>query len=491
MIKKPIKALLFGAFVAILSSCMDEPQLTIAEKNTEKNARDAANPSNVHLLKNKFIVISNADQLPANIESDVIKLGGKIEHNLAAVGLLVVSSADPNFKNNANKISGVRSVVNDFSAQWIDLSEQKSVDAIDDSFGNPPNSGDDDIRFDLQWGHDAINAPEAWNAGYRGAGATVAILDSGFDLDHADLAPNIIDSKSFVPGQAAQFQFGTFSHGTHVAGTVAGADNAKGIIGVAPKAKLICVKVLSDAGSGDFSWMLQGILYATQKGADIINMSLGAVLPRNGKFLDDDGNIVSETKAIQELLVAIQRVTAFARKNGVTIFAAAGNDGIDFDHAGSYINIPSSVPACISISATAPVGWAMNPATNLDIFTDYSNYGVADVSFAAPGGNVWDAVPNIDKTVAGVTRKAWVFDLVFSAAYTSAIGNTTGAWAAGTSMATPHAAGVAALLVGKNGGSMDPAAVEAKLRASADDLGKPGQDPQYGYGRINAQRAVQ
>jgi lantibiotic leader peptide-processing serine protease len=437
--------------------------------------------------------MSSQDELPANLEAEIRAAGGTINHKLSNVGLMMVSSTDPNFKTKAAGIQGVRSVINDFEAQWNNPASQKVVDLDETLVGNPPNSGDDDIRFDLQWGHDAINAPEAWNAGYRGQGATVAVLDGGFDLDHADLAPNIIGAVSFVPGEGAMFvptATRTFSHGTHVAGTVAGADNGRGMIGVAPSAKLLLVKVLRDSGSGSFSWILQGILYATEKGADVINLSLGAAIPRNGKFLDEDGNVINDTKAVQELVVMIQRITAFAKKNNVTLIAAAGNDANNGNKDGSLMFIPAGVPALISISATAPYGWALNPATNLDLFSTYSNYGTADVDFAAPGGESWHPSEAI-AVVRGVPRPVWVFDLVLSAAHSNAVGNTSVTWSAGTSMASPHAAGVAAIIIGKNGGSMDPVAVEAKLRASADDLDKPGQDPFYGHGRINAFRAVQ
>ncbi len=499
MKKKPIKALLFGLLATFTISCIDEPNLTVKEKQTERNARQGANPSNVRLIKDKFILVANQEQLAANLDAEVAAAGGTINHKLANVGIMLVSSADPNFKSKASKISGLRSVINDFEAQWNNPADQKVVNLDENMVGSPPNSGDDDIRFDLQWGHDAINAPEAWNAGYRGEGATVAVLDGGFDLDHADLAPNIIDAVSFVPGQGAMFvptpatpttPARTFSHGTHVAGTVAGADNGIGMIGVAPKAKLMLVKVLRDSGSGAFSWMLQGILYAAANGADVINLSLGAAVPRNGKFLDENGNVVSDTKAVQELLVIIQRITALAKRNNVTLIAAAGNDGNNGNRDGSLMHIPSGAPAMISISATAPYGWALNPATNLDLFSSYSNYGTADVDFAAPGGESWHPSENI-VTVAGLPRPVWVFDLVLSAAYFSTVGNASVTWSAGTSMASPHAAGVAALIVGKNGGNMNPVAVEAKLRASSDDLGKTGQDPLYGHGRINAFRAVQ
>jgi lantibiotic leader peptide-processing serine protease len=489
MKKTYLKALAFGTMCTLLVSCMDEPTLTPTEKTTQRNARQSANPSSVTLSKDKFIVIATANELSASIDAEITAAGGRVDNKMAAVGILTATSTDPNFRSKAEKIAGIRSVIPDFTAQWTQPIENAEV--VEEAFGNPPNSGDNDTRFDLQWGHDAINAPEAWNAGYRGEGATVAVLDGGFDLDHIDLAPNIIGAVSFVPGEGASYALpDPFSHGTHVAGTVAAADNGIGIIGVAPLSKLLLVKVLSDGGSGAFSWMLQGILYATAQGADVINMSLGAYLPRNGKFLNEDGSVSNETKAVQELIVAITRVTNFAVQNGVTIIAAAGNDAINGDKDGSGIHIPSGVPSVISISATAPIGWAVNPATNLDIFTSYSNYGIADVAFAAPGGDALVSVTG-SCTVAGITRNCRTFDLVFSAGSNLNLALASYYWSAGTSMASPHAAGVAALIVGKNGGSMDPSAVEAKLRASADDLGKPGQDAFYGSGRVNALKAVQ
>lgn len=490
MQKITFKAMAFGLMATFLSGCMDEPQLTLKEKTKEDQARINAINTVPRIINNSYIILgNNENSLPGSLETSVAAAGGSITKKWNSVGVAVAISNDPNFEAKAKRIAGVRSVINDFDAQWT---QPESVgQSIEMAVGNPPNSGDNDTRFDLQWGHDAIDAPEAWNAGHRGNGAVVAVLDGGYDLDHPDLAPNIIGGQNFVPGETLSFARNVAnSHGTHVAGTVAAADNGIGIIGVAPSAKLLLVKVLRDTGSGAFSWMLEGILYATANGADVINMSLGAYLPRNGKFLNEDGTINNATKDIQELIVAITRVTNFAKKNGVTLFAAAGNDGIDGDKDKSGIHIPSGVPACISISATAPIGWAKSPATaNLDILTSYSNFGVTDIAFAAPGGDT--AYPgNENCIIGGLTRPCWVFDLVFSTGSNLNPATASYYWSAGTSMACPHAAGVAALIVGKNGGSMDPTAVEAKMRASADDLGKPGKDAAYGHGRINARKAV-
>jgi len=426
---------------------------------------------------------------------------GNVTGLIKEVGIATVSSSDPDFAAKAGKIKGVSAVIKDLDVQWYNPEDEKVLEFDAEAYGNPPFSGDDDKYFDLQWGHDAVNAPEAWNAGARGKGVRVAVLDSGFDLDHPDLAPNIdlAASASFVPDEELQYALpGVGSHGTHTSGTIAAADNGIGIIGVAPEAKLILVKVLRDSGSGSFSWMLSGIVHAVNQGADVINMSLGAALPRNGKYLDDNGTpddpsddfVVNDTKATQELINSITKVTNYATQKGVTIIASAGNDANDGNKDQSLVHIPAGAPNVISISATAPQGWALNPLTaNLDNLASYSNYGTPDVDFAAPGG---DYVYPGDEivTIGGIRQYAYVFDYVFSSGSNLAPGSASYYWSVGTSMAAPHATGVAALIIGQNGGDMDPAKVKAVMRASADDLGKSGRDPYYGYGRVNAFKAI-
>lgn len=476
------------------------PSENLSTTASENAVAGAVSSNTARLSSKQYIIIASGDKLPADIAAKAQSANGTVTALLSEVGIASATSDDPNFVAKASKIAGVKSVVRDFTFQGFDPEKEKVVE-VEATYGNPPASGDNDTFFNLQWGHDAINAPEAWNAGYRGKGARVAVLDSGFDMDHPDLVANIdvAASKNFVPGEKLSYALaGVGSHGTHTAGTIGAADNGIGTIGVAPEAKLILVKVLRDSGSGSFSWMLEGILHAVEQGADVINMSLGAGIPRNGKYLDDNGTpdnpaddfIVSDTKATQELIVAISKVTAYAAKQGVTIIAAAGNDGIDGNKDRNLVQMPADAPHVISISATAPIGWALNPfTTNLDNLASYSNFGTSEIDFAAPGGD-YQYPGNERATIAGVTQFVYVFDYVFSTGSNLTPGRASYYWSVGTSMAAPHAAGVAALIVGKNNGQMDPAKMEAALRASADDLGKPGRDPQYGHGRVNAYRAV-
>ena len=442
----------------------------------------------------EYLLISKSDALPKGLAAKVQAAGGSITRTIDPVGIAVVRSDHKGFKAKAAAIAGIGSVVPNLVLNWI----PGETVVPGEEFGNPPTSGDDDTRFDLQWGHDAVDAPEAWDAGFRGAGAIVAVLDTGFDLDHPDLAPNILFSlsTSFVTGEGLSYALpDPFSHGSHVAGTIAAADNAFGTIGVAPLAKLMLVKVLRDTGSGAFDWVISGIVYAADHGADVINMSLGAYVKKSG-YLDDNGtadsadDVFVTAREVAELKNAIGRATTYAYQRGSTVFAAAGNAALDFDHSADWIHLPSAAPHAIAISATAPIGWAKGGNPFLDNPASYTNFGQSAIDFAAPGGDfVYPGNENC--TVAGLTRPCYVFDFVFSTGSNLNPAIASYFWSAGTSQATPHASGVAAIIIGKNGGSMPPAQVEAALRKSADDLGKPGNDDYYGAGRVNAANAVQ
>ena len=403
--------------------------------------------------------------------------GGQVLRRFPQIGVAIVEG-DNGFGSRAARVPGIRSAVKDISLQF-DIPEAFEV-SFQEAAANPPTSGDDDFYFDLQWGHDAIDAVEAWNRGYRGAGATVAILDSGLDCDHPDMVPNNLAglNASFVPGEAVCTLPAGFNHGTHVAGTVAAADNAFGSIGVAPDADYFSVKVLSAfTGSGSFDSILSGIVYAADAGADVINMSLGV---RGGLPLSQDTN---------ELVHSVTRAVSYARSQNTTVIASAGNDGINYDNAtdpdgNRLMAFPAQVDGVIAVSATAPIGWGLDPDTDLDLAASYTSHGRRMVHLAGPGGD--DMYPTNENcpAVAGLVRPCWVLDLVFSTS------NGGWSWAAGTSMAAPHVSGVAAMLIGAAGGEMSPNQVEEALRLGADDIGDRGTDAFFGRGRVNADQSL-
>lgn len=449
------------------------------------------------MVNRSFIVISNTNNFEKSLEKAINTVNGTVIKSIPEIGIGLVSSGDPDFAVKAANIIGVDAVVPNLRSYYID--PDRKMESIEEDPGNPqskkknvkpntsnpPISSDDDFLFDLQWGHDAIDAPEAWDAGFRGEGARVGILDTGFDLDHPDLAPNINYELSMdFTGEGLQYSLDdAFSHGTHTAGTVAAADNGYGTIGVAPEAELVLIKVLFDEGYGYLYDILNGIMYASYAGVDVINMSIGATIERSGNA--EEGYTAADAAWYKNIY---SKAITYAYQNGTTVIASAGNEATDYDHSADLMHLPSGAAHAMAISATAPIGWAVNPYTNLDVFAStYSNYGQSAIDFAAPGGNY--AYYFVDGglttcTVGGLERPCYVFDYVFST------GNNSWYWSVGTSMAAPHVTGVAALIIGKNGGSMSPDDVKAALKASADDLGKPGNDDYYGQGRVNALRAV-
>ncbi|WP_437274947.1 S8 family serine peptidase [Sorangium sp. So ce375] len=432
-----------------------------------------------------YIVLAHHD-FDADFQRRITAAGGRLTAILPNIGVAMVVSNDPGFRARTGAVPSVRSVAADIEVQLQPPPLRAPVAANPVAeLASPPFTGDDDEYFDLQWGHTALRTVDAWATGVRGAGALVAVVDSGIDAEHPDLAPNLRPdlSRSFVPGEDWNIAPGAyFHHGTHVAGIIAAADNGVGVIGVAPEAEIFAVKVLSErTTTGTVSGILQGIVYAAETGADIINMSLGAYIPRNNCTF---GGVSLPTRDCTEIIVAFSRATRYARRLGSTVIAAAGNDARDLDHDAALVVVPAQLPGVTAISATGPVGWALDPVgANLDRLASYSNFGQSVIDFAAPGGDF--VYPGTEScTVAGVTNLCSIFDLVFST-FSEGWG-----WAAGTSMAAAHASGVAALIVSSAGGPTSPEDVERTLRASSDDLGKPGNDDAYGAGRVNALNAV-
>ncbi|MEO6528529.1 MAG: S8 family serine peptidase [Gemmatimonadaceae bacterium] len=435
-------------------------------------------------------VLDFSGQLPASLAVDVAAAGGVVTSRMDGIGLAVASSADPGFRARAAKIAGVRSASPDLVLQWT--SPKQAGEAVEADASSPVTTqanviGSVETFRAIQWNVDAISAPSAWTAGYQGAGARVAVIDGGVYAAHYDLR-NRVDaarSKSFVPGFAYNQDVGTFWHGTHVAGIIAAEAQGVGTVGVAPQATIIGVKALHN-GSGSFSAVINAVYYAATPiaeggaGANIINMSLGAVFASN-----EDGGV--------QLKNALSKATTYAYQRGVTVIVAVGNNAIDFDHTANLITVPAQSAHVIAVAATGPVGFGLG-ATNFDTPSSYTNFGQSLVTLSGPGGN--DQLPGTAictyKRFPSGTAQQYCFalDFVIAPCRSSGASITGYCWAEGTSMASPAVAGVAALIVGKNG-PIPPAQVEAILRQSADDAGKPGNDDYHGRGRVNALRAVQ
>ncbi|QYC43058.1 Subtilisin [Nonomuraea coxensis DSM 45129] len=277
------------------------------------------------------------------------------------------------------------------------------------------------IRPDLAASVPRIGAPQAWAAGFDGTGATVAVLDTGVDATHPDLAGRVADRRDLTGGETAGDPHG---HGTHVASTVAGAK------GVAPGAKLLDGRVLDADGYGLSSWIIDGMEWAAaEKHADIVNLSLGS--PEPGGPLTD----------------ALSRLSA---AHGTLFVVAAGNDGCE---------------RCVGAPGDAPEALTVGAVDDADRLADFSSRG--------PAGAGDDVKPDVTAPGVDITAaKAGGGELTMS----------------GTSMATPHVAGAAALLRQARPG-VTAAELKALLMASA----VPGADipaDAQGAGRIDVAAAL-
>tara|TARA_Y100000768_G_scaffold388710_1_gene386359 strand:+ start:119 stop:1417 length:1299 start_codon:yes stop_codon:yes gene_type:complete len=250
---------------------------------------------------------------------------------------------------------------------------------------------------------------DAFSSSNEGQGAVIAIIDTGVYYNHPHLSPNIFTQNGQMVGwdfyNGDAFPLDDQGHGTHVAGLAAGTLN-----GVAPKAKIMPVKVMGSDGRGDFGTIVAGILYAVDNGADIINLSLGG---------SGGGSITADVAAMIDSVIK-------AKENDVLVVAAAGNGG--YDGLGDCNDNSPVYPANINQDNLIAVA-AVNQWNEL---TSYSNFGGATVDIAAPGGDEWNgglrsaAVPNCF----GPCHE-------YEADYT---------YQMGTSMATPLVAGLAALV---------------------------------------------
>lgn len=418
--------------------------------------------------------VLNADAWGSDQDAAVTAAGGTVNWSHAQTGLAEVSSDSAGFLRSVLASGAFTAATRDFTVLW-----QPDVEAhmIDEQSITPG----DEFFYPIQWHLPAIQAPDAWDAGCTGAGARVAVLDGGIYDIHPDLEPNmdVGCSVSFVPEQPFNNDTGTFWHGTHVAGIVAAADSGFGVLGVAPEATLMGVKVLH-SGSGSFGQVIGGILYAADPSAfdlpecqraDIINLSLGADF-----FKHEEG--------AGELISALNEAVNFATGQGVLVVSAAGNSGLNVRDFPAITFVPADSGSGLAISATGPEGWALG-ATNFDRPASYSNYGNGFIWVSGPGGDF--TLPGEDVcTVDPVTQLCWVFDMVFSTARGALPPPSFSfSWAAGTSMAAPAVSGVAALIKGTNP-DISVGALKSKLAQTAD---RQSNRAFHGRGWVNAYRA--
>ncbi len=485
--QKPLNAVLALALLLVLVAGVSSPASAVAE--------------------NTFTVVLAGESVTQSALAAIQKAGGVVVNRIDQIGVLEVRADNPTaFLKAMLRNQEVASVGPTLEVE-LNLPEVEGVES-----GGAQSLGSTD-PMDWAWNIDRVtNNGAAWQTHTGTKDVVVGVIDTGFDFNHPDLKDNIVaGSKTFVPGTTDAWD--RHFHGTHVAGTI-GANG--GIKGVAPNVGLRAYRVFN-TGSARQSWITNAIVAAADDQVDVINMSLGGTRVL-GQWFYTDPKTGERTNIGNDAAswVAYERAIRYAVNRNVTVVASAGNDGQDlsnkhsvtewfnallqkagltqYEVVGATFKAPAQLPGVVTVSA---MGGGFGTQDRLAF---YSNYGSGAVDVGAPGGDVGPNFPSRpadyykylvlstnptyldcnNRFPTGQTAKA-LFDCKYR-------------WAAGTSMASPHAAGVAALIISqeyaRTGVKPSPAEVVTKLQQTTEDVGKVGYDNLYGHGMVNALNAV-
>ncbi len=419
-----------------------------------------------------YIVLYSAQAVPSDAAATISSAGGTLVYSYDAIGVAIARSDNASFRTNLlqdSRIQGAAATTN-FATQLSD-----NVNAADNSAAPAPGTpapGNDPLSG-LQWDMVQIHAPEARAINGGSSSVLVGDIDTGLDYTHPDLAPNVDDAASVncltgvpVPGKVAANDDN--GHGTHTAGTIAAAKNGIGIVGIAPNVRIAGIK----AGNADGFFFPEAVVCAFMwAGNHHVNVT-------NNSYFADPWYFNCKNDPVQRAIwEAERRAIRFAMQNGTVVVSAAGNFADDLAHPTMDLQSPDNttpVPrevtnACAVVPVEVPGVIGVSGNGNLQLKSFYSSYGVGVVQVVAPGGD-----GTLQRTAAapnGRVLSTWPASLIGSCARKVFDGTATYCYAQGTSMASPHAAGVAALIVST--GVTSPGAVAAKLENTADPLACP------------------
>ena len=417
------------------------------------------------------VIFHDTASIPAAGITLIESLGGVVSTRLDSIGV-AFATIDASVLPTLAASDLVRQVGVDREVNWLPGLRVGAAIGVQDAepaaHQDPTQVG----RWAYQWNMRVIQADQAWAAGFFGApNIKVAILDTGIDYTNRELT-GLVDmdlSRSFVPATAAPgdapFMDDHF-HGTHVASSVV--TNNITVAGVAPHTTLVAVKVLAAEGTGLFEWVTAGIVYAADADAHVINMSLGAELHEQ-----DDAALIE----------TMRRAVRYAERQRTIVISAAGNDAANID-APNVFYAPCEL-STICVSATGPL-----MQQNFDQPAEYTNFGVNGITVAAPGGNASDTEEYVSQDLILGACSTRTTQPTLAPCRTS--GGPAGyfyAYAAGTSMASPHVSGVAAMILAQSP-NIPVHALRNKILDGAEDLGAAGPDDFYGSGRVNVHRSL-
>ncbi|MFJ3444979.1 S8 family peptidase [Streptomyces sp. NPDC086081] len=401
----------------------------------------------------------------AHVKKAVGKAGGTIVTSYDQIGVLVVHSSNPDFAKTIRTVRGVQSAGATRtaplpSASTGDLGAPKVLSAAEVARAEAA-AGQDPLES-LQWDLPAIKADKAHEKSLGSDKVTVAVIDTGVDDTHPDIAPNFdrkasvncVTGKPDTSDGAWRPSAAESPHGTHVAGEIAAAKNGVGMTGVAPGVKVSGIKVSTTAGFFYTEAVVCGFVWAAEHGVDVTNNS----------YYTDPWYFNCKNDPDQKALVeAVTRASRYAEKKGAVNVAAAGNENYDLASdsitdpsspndttpgervvdPSECLDIPTQLPGVVTVAATGAKG----------IKSSFSNYGLGVADIAAPGG---------DSTAYQTPAPPATSGLILGTL-------PGGKWGymAGTSMASPHVAGVAALIKSTHPYA-SPALVKALLYAQAD-----------------------
>lgn len=430
-----------------------------------------------------YIVLYKANGVSAASLAAVQAAGGTVVQAYPQIGVAIVTSDRGGFD------AALRTA--DSSVQGAASTAGFAVAVKDDTTGTAdapvvagtPAPGNDNLSG-LQWDMDQINAPAARAINGGSASVVVGDIDTGLDFTHPDLAPNVDFAKSAsciggAPNTSPSAWMDDNGHGTHTAGTIAAAKNGIGMVGVAPNVKIAGIK----AGNADGFFFPEAVvcafMWAGSNGIQVTNNSYFAD-PWLFNCKNDPGQ-----RAIWD---AERRAIRFAQQNGTTVVAAEGNEADDLAHPTQDVTSPDNTTpvareitnACAVIPTEVPGVIGVTASGNKGFKSFYSSYGAGSADVMAPGGDsilqLTAAAPN------GRVLSAWPASAIGNCLPARRLTDSSGAtycYQQGTSMASPHVAGVAALVV--SSGVTNPGAVAARITGTADPVACPADVSIYNF----------